>query len=91
MAIPIISSIESGDNEVDLTFLIEKEGDDEWSIDYQYIETSENGGPTIVRTWTQLNEVYDPASLQTAKESALDRAADEWQDEDQHDLDDEGD
>lgn len=88
MAIPILVSIEAGDAEVDLTFLIEREGDDEWSVDDQYIEVSEDGGPRLARTLAQLYEVYDSAAISNARAAAIARAIDEWRDEDEHDLDD---
>lgn len=88
----ITTSIETLDGEeVELTFIIEKEGEDEWSIDYQYIVVCEAGGSPMVRTWNQLNDLYDPAALVQAKHDALERAKDEWTPEEEFTDDDEGD
>lgn len=90
MAKPFEVSFESGDHGVELTFLIEEEGDDGFSIDDSYIQTVEDGGKPIPRTWTQLLSIYDNAALIQARHSALDLAVDaDWSEE--HNLDDEGD
>lgn len=81
---------EGGDFAITLTFLIEEEGDDGFSIDDSYILTSEDGGKAIPRTWQQLLSTYDNAALIQARHEALECAVDDdWSDE--HDLDDEGD
>lgn len=87
----ITTSIETDDGEVDLTFIIEREVEDEWSVDYEYIITSEGGGPQIPRTWKYLNEIYDPGQLAQAKHSALERAKDEWTPDEEFTDDDYGD
>ena len=87
----ITTSIESGDTEVEITFMIEREGDEEWSMDYNYLEVREDGGPMIARTWKELNSIYDPGALQMAKDRAMSMAFDQWTPDEEHLGDDEGD
>lgn len=88
----ILVSLETDDHEVDLIFIVDNvDGENEWSIDYQYIVVSEDGAPGIVRTWDYLNKVYDPGKLAQLKQDAIDIAIDTYDKEDDHTLDDEGD
>jgi hypothetical protein len=88
----ITCCFEHDEGEVCLTFIVDNvDGENEWSIDDNYIITQEDDGPQIPRTWKYLNEVYDPASLTQARYNAIDRAIDEYRPEDDHTLDDEGD
>ncbi len=83
---------ETDDRAVEITFLVDNvDGENEWSVDYNYIEVSEDGGPRIPRTWAYLMTVYDLATLMRARDEAIAWAVDNYKPDEDHTLDDEGD
>lgn len=71
--------LETDDGAASFTFIVDNiDGENEWAIDYNYIEVSEDGGPNIPRTWKYLTSVYDAGKLAQLKHEAIEYAIDNY-------------